>query len=278
MATPLETGGGARCLADSEGQNFISSIYDELTAYDGNVNAEHLGGLLPQITSKARDSEEYITLISHSDTLTCLGGKAGQAKLKDDMVQLNLGSRSGKRGKFQPTGTGTIEGLDFDDRNKPVTTSITLPRWFDPVCLAQLFPEVYPSRSPHPNTTSQDASPEERNEGDNGDADYTVVTDGSRNPVESSPLRARNDPGTKGVNGGTAHAARIAACRTLQERIKTDLAVEPELAAILAAMDALVTGLSDSHIIKEVLGLKGRNYDLGKNMLQLIKQSVSSEP
>ncbi|MEO0771527.1 MAG: hypothetical protein AAFY72_19255, partial [Cyanobacteria bacterium J06649_4] len=129
-----------RRFADSQGQNFVSSIYDELTAYDGNVNPNHLGGLLPQITSKARDSEEYIILISHNDTLKCLGGQPGEAKLKNDMVQLNLGSKSASRGKLVPTGTGTIEGLDFDERNKPISAPINLPRWFDPVHLAQLFP------------------------------------------------------------------------------------------------------------------------------------------
>ena len=121
-----------RRFADSQGTNYISSIYDEMTAYEGNVNADRLGGFLPQITSKARAAEEYITLVSHNDTLSCLGGKSGQAKLKDDMVQLNLGSKSGKRGKFYPTGKGTIEGLNFDETNRALSEPVTLPRWFDP--------------------------------------------------------------------------------------------------------------------------------------------------
>ena len=274
-----------RRFADSKGQNFVSSIYDELTAYDGNVNASQLGGLLPQITSKARDSEEYIILVSHNDTLKCLGGQPGEAKLKNDMVQLNLGSKSAARGKLVPTGTGTIEGLDFDEKNKPVTQAITLPRWFDPVYLAQLFPEVYQQTTDDGDYDLGQPLHQRQISGPDGtpsnDIGYPLRSQGSDNPenhAESTPLPPSlptvNHPKTDGGNGGPAYAARLAAARTIQERIKADLATEPELSALLAAMEALVTGQSDSHIIKEVLGLKGRNYDLGKTILQVIKKSI----
>lgn len=273
-----------RRFADSKGQNFVSSIYDELTAYDGNVNASQLGGLLPQITSKARDSEEYIILVSHNDTLKCLGGQPGEAKLKNDMVQLNLGSKSAARGKLVPTGTGTIEGLDFDEKNKPVTQAITLPRWFDPVYLAQLFPEVYQQTANNSEHDPKHPLPQRQVSGPNtlsGNGGSPLRSQGSDNPENHPEFRplppslpTGNHSGTEDGNGGTAYAARLAAARSLQERIQGDLAAELELSALLTAMEALVMGQSDSHIIKEVLGLKGRNYDLGKTMLQLIKESI----
>ncbi|MEO1742416.1 MAG: hypothetical protein AAFR99_11495 [Cyanobacteria bacterium J06629_9] len=245
-----------RRFADSQGKNFVSSIYDELTAYDGNVNADHLGGLLPQITSKARDSEEYIILVSHNDTLKCLGGQPGEAKLKNDMVQLNLGSKSAARGKLVPTGTGTIDGLDFDERNKPVSAPITLPRWFDPVYLAQLFPEVYRTA-------------------DRNQEDFSVVSDSSETVVDLLPEPPSNHGSTTDANDGTAAAARVAAARTIQGRCRSDLQVEPQEADILAAMDAVVTGLADSKIIKEVLRLTGSHYQNGKQVLHIIKQTIS---
>lgn len=257
-----------RRFADSQGANYVSSIYDELTAYEGNVNAKHLGGLLPQITSKARDSEEYITLISHSDTLSCLGGKAGQAKLKDDMVQLNLGSRSVKRGKLAPTGTGTIEGMDFDDNNKPVSYPITLPRWFDPVHLAKLFPEVYGSTG----TAVREEADDETQGKESG---YSVGTDSSGNDPEPPLLPSCNPAETDDRNGVTARAARLAAAGDMQRRIRADLGIEPPVSTLLAVMDALVTGQAESRIIKEVMGCKGRDYDQGRKMLHLIKQGVS---
>lgn len=255
-----------RRFADSQGQNFVSSIYDELTAYDGNVDPHQLGGLLPQITSKARDSEEYIILVSHNDTLKCLGGQPGEAKLKNDMVQLNLGSRSAARGKLVPTGTGTIEGLDFDEQNKPVTQPITLPRWFDPVYLAQLFPEVYQGGTQPGADCKLPAN----------ESPFTVVSEPFETVTAPATERLQNHGSTVGSNDETAAAARLAAARTIQQRCISDLQVEPQEADILAAMNAITAGLAPSRIIKEVLRLTGSNYQSGKQVIALIQQTISN--
>lgn len=132
-----------RRFADSQGENHVSSIYDELTVYEEKVDPSKLSGFISQITSKARAAKEYITIVSHNDTLKCLGGQSGQAKLKDDMVKLFLASESTDMGEFRPTGKGHIEGLSFDEKNKPLSEQVTIPRWFEPCILKHLFPELY---------------------------------------------------------------------------------------------------------------------------------------
>ncbi|MEO0768653.1 MAG: hypothetical protein AAFY72_04345, partial [Cyanobacteria bacterium J06649_4] len=85
-----------------------------------------------------------------------------------------------------------------------------------------------------------------------------------------------NPGSTTGSNDGTAAAARVAAARAIQGRCMSDIALEPPEADILAAMDAVVTGLADSKIIKEILHLKGSKYQSGKQVLHIIKQTISN--
>ena len=256
-----------RRFADSQGANYVSSIYDEMTAYEGNVNADRLGGFLPQITSKARAAEEYITLVSHNDTLSCLGGKTGQAKLKDDMVQLNLGSQSGKRGKFYPTGTGTIEGLNFDEKNKPLTETITLPRWFDPAILIHLFPEIYPPDEAETETVTEPLA-----------GRYEIVRDSCANEPQTAP-----EPPDNGDNGSdryrlTPQAVRFSAARSIALTVFNETGVNLPLEDIVSALTGVDEGQADSDIIKSALKLGGANYKQGKYILQIIKQSITPNP
>ena len=252
-------------FADSQGTNYVSSIYDELTAYEGHVNSDRLSGFLPQITSKARASEEYITLVSHSDTLSCLGGKAGQAKLKDDMVQLNLGSKSGKRGKFYPTGKGTLEGLNVDAMNKPLTEAITLPRWFDPALLIHLFPELYPLNRAE-------------GSGDTGDlpGTYKITSDRFPEVAGSAPEVVGKSDGSDAGSGVSYRAAKLLAAQLVQEKIDAHQGFSIALPLILAAAEALSLGKSDTHIIEQVLRRGGRQYEQGKQVLDVIKQTFTS--
>ena len=145
-------------FAESKAANFVSSIYDELTVYEEKVDESKMSGFISQITSKARAAEEYITICSHNDTLKCLGGKPGQAKLKDDMVRLYLASESTETGKFKPTGKGVLEGLRFDEKNKPLDECVTIPRWLEPCILKTLFPERYRPELPNNRNSEQPSS------------------------------------------------------------------------------------------------------------------------
>ncbi|NJM99286.1 MAG: hypothetical protein HC800_21020 [Phormidesmis sp. RL_2_1] len=249
-----------RRFADSQGVNYISSIYDEMTAYEGNVNGERLGGFLPQITSKARAAEEYITLVSHNDTLSCLGGKSGQAKLKDDMVQLNLGSKSGKRGKFYPTGKGTIEGLNFDETNRALSEPITLPRWFDPDILLHLFPEIYDSA-----LSAEDDLP----------GTYELTSEHFPALNESDLEAPGKAAGSNPVSAVSARAVRLSAAQLVQQKLDAYPGFTPALPLILAAFDAVSAGQSDTHIIEQVLRLGGRQYAEGKQALAVIKRALT---
>ena len=243
-----------RRFADSVAANNVSSIYDEVTTYKDNVNADQLGGFLSQVTSKARACSEFITIVAHNDTLKALGGEAGEARLKDDMAQLNLGSKATAVGEMVPTGKGAIEGLDVDEKNTPISQPITLPRWFDPEFLRVLFPEFYISSA----AVSPSVSPGSK----------TV----SLTNFEPPPNRSLTDED----NRLTARAARATAAAQLVPCIYTDLGILVEVSAILTAAEALTEDKSDSHIIKEILGCKGVNYSKGKAALELIKQTFTT--
>ncbi|PZO13487.1 MAG: hypothetical protein DCF25_16050 [Leptolyngbya foveolarum] len=249
-------------FADSQGANHVSSIYDEVTTYKGNVDDKKLGGFLSQVTSKARACAEYITIVAHNDTLKALGGEAGEAKLKDDMAQLNLGSKATTTGLMVPTGTGAIEGLDVDEKNHPLSEPVTLPRWFDPEILRELFPELYSGFA-----TGNEPVTESVTESVTGGYTLAPVTE-----VEP-PC---NHPGTDEGNAVTACAARVSAAVHLSSRIYNDLGFLVEVSTILAAADALSEGRSDSNIIKDILGCKGRNFNDGKAALELIKQTFTT--
>lgn len=250
-------------FADSQGDNYVSSIYDELTAYEGNVNADRLGGFLPQITSKARAAEEYITLVSHNDTLSCLGGKAGQAKLKDDMVQLNLGSISAGRGKFKPSGKGCIEGLTFDEKLKPLEQAITLPRWFDPAILIELFPEVY----------GGDLEVETPPLGEEFDDRSTTVRQAQ--PFDSRTALERPSNESNELYRST-QLERIIAVRQAQKLVQAETGVFLVERTISNALDALEKDIAKSEIIKGILGMGSEKYNQGKYILQIIEQTASN--
>ncbi|MEM9807420.1 MAG: hypothetical protein AAF959_19325, partial [Cyanobacteria bacterium P01_D01_bin.56] len=237
---------------------------DEMTAYEGNVDENHLGGFLPQITSKARAAKEYITIVSHNDTLKCLGGKAGEAKLKDDMVQLNLCSKSNDEGEFIPTGKGSIEGQDFDDKNKPLTQPVTVPRWFDPAILIRLFPEVYPVGSSI-NESASEASPES----------YYHSTNGSLTEMPSEV--AGKCPVSDVTNGGSDHLEALSALTGLSAHIKDIYGVEVPVSTLREVLTALDDNRSITRISEEILGMKGRQFSKGKFIVQSIQDFVSSE-
>ena len=251
-------------FADSTAANEVSSIYDEVTTYKGNVDDKKLGGFLSQVTSKARACGEYITIVAHNDTLKALGGEAGEAKLKDDMAQLNLGSMASDEGRMIPTGKGSIEGLDVDEKNNAIAQSITLPRWFDPEMLRELFPELY--------LKSESASTNENLRGA-----YQMTNDPLPPPAVSDSLAPGKSSVSEEANGVSALAVRITAARDIQGHIDADLGFELDLPAILLAFEAISERKSDTYIIEKVLALRGRHHAKGKAALEIIKQTFTIE-
>ena len=251
-------------FAESTAANEVSSIYDEVTTYKGNVDDKKLGGFLSQVTSKARACGEYITIVAHNDTLQALGGVAGEAKLKDDMAQLNLGSMASAEGLMVPTGKGSIEGLDVDEKNSPIAQSITLPRWFDPEILRDLFPELY--------LESKSASTNERLRGA-----YQIANDSLPPPAVSDSLAPGKASVSEPNDGVSALAVRITAARDIQRHIDADLGFELDLPVILLAFEAIGDRKSDTYIIENVLALKGRHHPKGKAALERIKQTFTIE-
>ena len=246
-----------RRFADSVAANEVSSIYDEVTTYKGHVDEKQLGGFLSQVTSKARACTEYITIVAHNDTLKALGGEAGEARLKDDMAQLNLGSKATHVGRMIPTGKGAIEGLDVDEKNNPINQPITLPRWFDPAILSELFPEIY-------------AASAELSDGlESGLGRFQIVS-------ETKPKPPKNPSETQDANDQTMRAVRIVAARDLRGYILADLDLDLAVCDILAAMDDLRTEKSDSRVVKEVLGCTGHKYRQGKAALEMIKRYIKT--
>ena len=252
-------------FADSQGSNLVSSIYDEMTAYEGNVDEKHLGGFLPQITSKARAAREYITIVSHNDTLKCLGGKAGEAKLKDDMVQLNLCSKSNDEGEFTPTGKGSIEGQDYDDKNKPLTQPVTVPRWFDPVILVRLFPEVYLAHSNNNESASEDGH----------SAVNHAVNDRYKSEDLTAAERPLNDLNDSDRYYLTPQHVRFVAARQVQLTVLEEIGEDVPLTDIVNALTAVSDEMSDSDVIKQKLKMGGPNYKKGRFILKIIKQAIS---
>lgn len=244
-------------FADSQGANHVSSIYDEVTTYKGNVDDKKLGGFLSQVTSKARACAEYITIVAHNDTLKALGGEAGEAKLKDDMAQLNLGSKATTTGLMVPTGTGAIEGLDVDEKNRPLSEPVTLPRWFDPEILSELFPELYNGSAL----------------GKSEDLQGTYrITNGDLPPAAvSGSLAPSKSPVSKSVSRANNRISRISAAQVAKEEIYEELGESVDISALVEALIAIPDGKSDTHIIETILGFKGRHHATGKKALEIIK-------
>ena len=265
-------------FADSQGRNYVSSVYDELTTYESKLDANVLSGFIEQITSKARASNEYITLVSHNDTLTCLGAKKGQARLKDDMVKLSLGSRSVARGTFQATGKGCIEGLEFDDKNTPLEELVTLPRWLEPKVLIELFPELY-ALSNEPGHRGNGSVPGPSNSG-NGVTDplppgTNEILGG--NGVTDPRHESHRPPGNGGGEPVTGDLSRALKIEQIRRIIFAELTIDISITTLETVIDSLEQGRSLTYIIKRVLGLEGREFAKGKYILKIIEDFNNNE-
>lgn len=225
------------------GGNHGGYVYDEVTTYKDHVDETQLGGFLGQVTSKARATFDYVTVISHNDTLQSLGGKSGEAGLKDDMIALYIHSIQDKDGRFKPRGQGLLRGADYTDDLKPIDTPVNVPRWLDSGFLYALFPEVYGTSEP---LTAAEVLEVGKSLGTGVEANLEVL-----------------------------EAVDMTAVKALKVQVQQSCGVSLEVSAIRRALMMLQSGETTTHVIEQGLGLGGRNYQTGKQALGLLQRFIS---
>ncbi|NEP41820.1 MAG: hypothetical protein F6K35_22335, partial [Okeania sp. SIO2H7] len=105
-----------------------TSIWDEVTNYAENCEEKLAGRFLKSILSDVRKPPEFPILLSHSNTLSSLGGGKGGIKKMQvrGLVEVNLRAKRDRLGNLEPALKGTIKGLKVDDRGEAVVRPIEL--------------------------------------------------------------------------------------------------------------------------------------------------------
>jgi len=121
-----------------------TSIWDEVTNYAENCDEKLAGRFLKSILSDVRKPPEFPILLSHSNTLSSLGGGKGGIKKMQvrGLVEVNLRAKRDRLGNLKPALKGTIKGLTVDDRGEATTQPIELETWMQPEYIFELFPEL----------------------------------------------------------------------------------------------------------------------------------------
>ncbi len=121
-----------------------TSIWDEMTNYQENCDEKLAGRFLKSILSDVRKVPEYPLLLSHNNTLSCLGGGNGGVKTTQDkgMVEVYLIAKRNKLGELEPAMKGTVKGLAKDDYGNSITIPIQTETWMTPQYLLQEFPSL----------------------------------------------------------------------------------------------------------------------------------------
>jgi hypothetical protein len=121
-----------------------TSIWDEVTNYAENCDDKLAGRFLKSILSDVRKPPEFPILLSHSNTLSSLGGGKGGIKKMQvrGLVEVNLRAKRDRLGNLKPALKGTIKGLTVDDRGEATTQPIELETWMQPEYIFELFPEL----------------------------------------------------------------------------------------------------------------------------------------
>lgn len=121
-----------------------TSIWDEVTNYAENCEEKLAGRFLKSILSDVRKPPEFPILLSHSNTLSSLGGGKGGIKKMQvrGLVEVNLRAKRDRLGNLQPALKGTIKGLKLDDRGEATVQPIELETWMQPEYIFELFPEL----------------------------------------------------------------------------------------------------------------------------------------
>ncbi len=121
-----------------------TSIWDEVTNYAENCEEKLAGRFLKSILSDVRKPPEFPILLSHSNTLSSLGGGKGGIKKMQvrGLVEVNLRAKRDRLGNLKPALKGTVKGLKLDDRGEAMVQPIELETWMQPEYIFELFPEL----------------------------------------------------------------------------------------------------------------------------------------
>ena len=121
-----------------------TSIWDEVTNYQNNCDEKLAGRFLKSILSDVRKPPEFPILLSHSNTLSSLGGGKGGVKLMQirGLVEVNLRAKRDKLGNLKPALKGSVTGLKLDEQGNAIAQPIELEPWMQPSWMLSEFPEL----------------------------------------------------------------------------------------------------------------------------------------
>lgn len=121
-----------------------TSVWDEVTQYAEECDEKLASTFLKSCLSDTRKIKEHPILISHTDTLTGLGGSKGTNKMKEEgLITLHLGARSNpETGLPEPTLKGSLKSLSESDNGKLVEEAIETAHWMRGCWLLAHFPEL----------------------------------------------------------------------------------------------------------------------------------------
>jgi hypothetical protein len=132
-----------------------TSIWDEVTNYQECCDEKLAGRFLKSILSDVRKPPEFPILLSHSNTLSSLGGGKGGVKTMQvrGLVEVNLRAKRDELGNLKPALKGSITGLQLDEKGDAITQQIELEPWMQYSWLEREFGEI--SKMPELNVEKQ---------------------------------------------------------------------------------------------------------------------------
>ena len=241
-----------------------TSIWDEVTQYDENCNSEESKRFLKSILSDVRKPPEFPILLSHGNTLTALGGgKGGVKKMQiDGLPELELRAKTDRLGNIIPAYMGILTAKD-DNGEMSQQAVIIEPDWMNADYLIRKFPQLKQTHSTNSNSQPNKGQPRS-NIARNIDLEKDPLdVDIIENEQTSDNLRDRFQASYQGSSPEVPVSATIAELAQLTGKDESTLK---------AAIEALREGKSQTYIIEKILGMKGREYQAGKNLLSMIRE------
>ena len=241
-----------------------TSIWDEVTQYDENCNSEESKRFLKSILSDVRKPPEYPILLSHGNTLTALGGGKGGVKRMqiDGLPELELRAKTDRLGNIIPAYCGILTAKD-DNGEMSQQAVIIEPDWMNADYLVRKFPYLKrgnsASMNPRPNQGQPRSDIARSIDLEKDPLDVDVI----ENDTPSDDLRDRFRSSYQGSPPEVPVSATIAELAQLTGKDESTLK---------AAIEALQEGKSQTYIIENILRMKGREYQQGKNLLSMIRE------
>ncbi|MEL7039626.1 MAG: hypothetical protein AAFO04_29045 [Cyanobacteria bacterium J06592_8] len=241
-----------------------TSVWDEVTQYDENCNSEESKRFLKSILSDVRKPPEFPILLSHNNTLSTLGGgKGGVKKMQiTGLPELELRATRDRLGNIKPTYCGIL--TNTNEQGEMVQQAIIVePDWMNVDYLLRKFPYLSDGHSAASNNTQIQGQPRsqilQNIDLDKKPIDVDII-DGNRedgnindSPSSSFPVKFEEISETQAIK-------HISELTGLSEDV------------VNAVIQALRKQESESEIVQNIMGYKGRKYQKGKNFLATIKE------